>query len=129
MGSAEHGRPARLETTPLRAHTAIEMASEYDTYVERLVKPIVTERRIRWIWQIWCYALVLFLVTGGVASFLSGSPRLLLPILGVCFTGGVVGTLVAILRSISEYEHLAKVLRMEDKIIRRLNATESDDQM
>jgi len=49
MESAEHGRPARLETTPLQAHTAIEMASKYDTYVERLVKPIVTERRIRWI--------------------------------------------------------------------------------
>jgi hypothetical protein len=52
--------------------------------------------------QVWGYAIALSVILGGIGFLLSGSSELLKPVLAVCFAGGLVGTMLAVIRSLQE---------------------------
>jgi hypothetical protein len=58
-----------------------------------------------WVVEAWSYAIVLAIILNGIGWLFSGSLGLLEPIVFVCAAGGIVGTVLAILRSVQEQQN------------------------
>jgi hypothetical protein len=71
-----------------------------------------------WLTQIWGYAFALAVGFIGIGKLLSGSFVLLVPIVCVCIAGGIVGTLLAFLRSIEEKESAVPRDAFQNRIFR-----------
>lgn len=52
--------------------------------------------RSRAIVAVWVYTILLCSILGGIAFYMLRSIEFLLPVIGVCFCGGIVGTLLAL---------------------------------
>jgi hypothetical protein len=72
-------------------------------------KPKIIRSHLRtWIIEVWIYSSGLAIILGAVVSVLSGSIRLLEPIIAVCVASGVVGTVMALLRSAQEEQNASE---------------------
>ena len=94
------GATRRLNSAGDRTNLACEMRTKLHRRTESGL------RLRRAIMCVWCYAIGLFLVVGTLAISIwhfgllvpvSQSTRLLVPVGGVCFAGGVIGTIMAYL--------------------------------
>jgi hypothetical protein len=50
--------------------------------------------------EVWGYSIALSVILGSVGVLLSGSSEILIPVIAVCFAGGVIGSVLAFIRSL-----------------------------
>jgi hypothetical protein len=97
------------EGARIRLKNELQLATSLDLSQSR-VRVSLFGRRDLSISEVLSYTLGVALITGVMGWLLSGSPRILIPVAAVCAAGAIVGTLVAILRSLEERERSASEL-------------------